>query len=334
MPAFKDLTGQQFGELTVVARSPVKCGVKVMWLCRCACGKETLVSGSNLTSRQVLSCGCCQPFNGTAEGTYIVTPGVRVRDLSGQVFGKLRVIAFDRVAEHGAHWHCRCECGREVSVRADGLRSGHATSCGCAAVLGRGYSGATILTPSGVAIADLTGKTFGKLTVLAYSHTNHRGTHWHVRCACGTEKVMPAGKFRTGKQYSCGCAAKLATARKETFRKYEWTAAVNGERLALRSGYEVAVIEYFVRHKVRFEYEPTVFALPDGSRYIPDFYLPDSDTYLEVKGYMRGRADEKIALFRSLGNRLILVTKASIRSYLPGRTSYECFLRHYRKRTQ
>lgn len=52
-------------------------------------------------------------------------------DLTGQRFGKLTVIS---VAEnHGRRsaWHCKCDCGKEVDVITESLRSGNTKSCGC-----------------------------------------------------------------------------------------------------------------------------------------------------------------------------------------------------------
>lgn len=37
---------------------------------------------------------------------------------------------------------------------------------------------------------------------------------------------------------------------------------------------------------IKWEYEPEGFQLSDGTRYLPDFYLPDSSTFFEVKGLM------------------------------------------------
>jgi len=62
MPAFLDLTGQTFGLLTVVQRSPTTINAKgkpvVLWECRCVCGKTSTVHGQNMKSGRQVSCGC------------------------------------------------------------------------------------------------------------------------------------------------------------------------------------------------------------------------------------------------------------------------------------
>lgn len=61
MPRFKDLTGQQFGRLTVkcVARK-VKSGerYRYYWTCECQCGNTIEVRTDCLTQGLVRSCGC------------------------------------------------------------------------------------------------------------------------------------------------------------------------------------------------------------------------------------------------------------------------------------
>lgn len=50
----------------------------------------------------------------------------------GKVFGRLTVIERGEKAENGERrWRCRCECGKERSVRVNSLRSGRSRSCGC-----------------------------------------------------------------------------------------------------------------------------------------------------------------------------------------------------------
>ncbi len=53
-----DLTGQRFGRLTVVQRAGTSKQGRALWLCRCTCGKETVVLSSSLRRGATQSCGC------------------------------------------------------------------------------------------------------------------------------------------------------------------------------------------------------------------------------------------------------------------------------------
>jgi hypothetical protein len=50
-----------------------------------------------------------------------------------------------------------------------------------------------------------------------------------------------------------------------------------------RSRLEARWAVCFERLGLRWEYEPEGFVLPNQSRYLPDFYLPDQDLYVEIK---------------------------------------------------
>ena len=52
-----DLTGQKFGRLTVLAPA-ANVGNRTAWLCRCDCGKKTVVRTYHLRSGHTKSCGC------------------------------------------------------------------------------------------------------------------------------------------------------------------------------------------------------------------------------------------------------------------------------------
>lgn len=59
----KNLTGQQFGHLTVLSRSrPPGHAGRTFWLCRCACGNEVAIRSDNLQSGRSLSCGCRKAY--------------------------------------------------------------------------------------------------------------------------------------------------------------------------------------------------------------------------------------------------------------------------------
>lgn len=52
-------------------------------------------------------------------------------DLTGQRYGRLTVLAPAENAGNKTVWLCRCDCGMEILVRTQHLRSGHTKSCGC-----------------------------------------------------------------------------------------------------------------------------------------------------------------------------------------------------------
>ncbi len=59
MPNPIDLTGQRFGRLLVIELADRKNGCRY-WRCLCDCGREHLVSASNLRWKGVTSCGCAR----------------------------------------------------------------------------------------------------------------------------------------------------------------------------------------------------------------------------------------------------------------------------------
>jgi hypothetical protein len=72
MPAYRDLTGDRFGRLTVLGRAPdeyTKSGVKkITYNCKCDCGNEKSVSGRGLRTGDTKSCGCLKDEVGKKSG--------------------------------------------------------------------------------------------------------------------------------------------------------------------------------------------------------------------------------------------------------------------------
>lgn len=65
---------------------------------------------------------------------------------------------------------------------------------------------------------DLTGKTFGKLTVVGGFRRKNGRSYWTCRCECGVIKDVEGCTLRGGQTKSCGCYSREATAAK--LRKY------------------------------------------------------------------------------------------------------------------
>ena len=54
---FEDLTGQVFGQLTVIERAP-NIGKQPAWRCKCSCGNECIVEARHLKGGNSKTCGC------------------------------------------------------------------------------------------------------------------------------------------------------------------------------------------------------------------------------------------------------------------------------------
>lgn len=57
--------------------------------------------------------------------------GVNINDLTGRVFGKLKVREMQPKTTRKTYWICECECGNEKTIRSDRLLGGVTSSCGC-----------------------------------------------------------------------------------------------------------------------------------------------------------------------------------------------------------
>ena len=65
-----DLTGQRYGRLTVIARHGRDASRQITWLCRCDCGNQSVVLGSNLRKGHTTSCGCLRDELRFTHGKY------------------------------------------------------------------------------------------------------------------------------------------------------------------------------------------------------------------------------------------------------------------------
>lgn len=128
----KDMTGLRFHKLLVLKRANDyirKNGTRdICWLCRCDCGREVVVRGTNLRYGTSKSCGICSRSQSNM--------GKHQKDLTGLKFGRWTVLYENgRLLEPRGRivplWHCRCDCGVERDIRAGTLVSGLSLSCGC-----------------------------------------------------------------------------------------------------------------------------------------------------------------------------------------------------------
>jgi hypothetical protein len=55
----------------------------------------------------------------------------RIKNITGNRFGRIVAVAFAGTRDGHAMWECRCDCGRIVIIGSNLLLNGHTKSCGC-----------------------------------------------------------------------------------------------------------------------------------------------------------------------------------------------------------
>ena len=174
-PKSYDLTGFRCGRLVALRpfssyrRPSTKQSNGFYWVCKCDCGRFSIVLGNKLTKREATrSCGClvnessqenvrtmCAPtYGGVALPRKLpvnaVTVNERFVDLTGTKFGHLTVQKISHFMQYVhqsnrnicqtrqkriAYWQCKCECGEIIVRDANSLkrasRGGVLSSCGC-----------------------------------------------------------------------------------------------------------------------------------------------------------------------------------------------------------
>lgn len=186
-----ELEGKVFGKLTVVSKAEpfvTSTGLEcTQWLCRCECGTELKVLTGGLNDGSRRACRSCSGFD---------------VDLTGQRFGHLTVLREadeHRVFSGGTaarQWVCECDCGREHTVITAKLNNGYTQSCGKCDLKSL--------------FKDLTGQTFGNITVVSqngwYVYPNgERDARWWCQCECGEEYSIRGTAIRKDGDHSCGC---------------------------------------------------------------------------------------------------------------------------------
>lgn len=147
----ENFVGKTYNKLTII--SPIY-GDKTnkyyhRFECICECGNKTIVGKSNLIRGHTTSCGCSLSswakehikkinISGIAHTKNAIekrrTKTIKLEPV-GTIFGRLTVVE-SYVAEPDDKKKvnrciCKCECGTNIDVPVNTLRTGHTKSCGC-----------------------------------------------------------------------------------------------------------------------------------------------------------------------------------------------------------
>ena len=182
-------------------------------------------------------------------------------DLTNQRFGRLVVLekANNNSTSTQAKWLCQCDCGKQKVIASQSLRKGITKSCGC---LQKEITAKR-------SFKDLTGQTFGKLTVL-YNTNKQAGSNyiWHCKCECGNECDVRGGDLANGHTSSCGCL----------------TTSLGESRIA----------EILKQNNINYNSQHTFndCRYKDTNQLVRfDFYLPDYNRIIEFDGIQHFQAN-------------------------------------------
>ena len=78
-----------------------------------------------------------------------------------------------------------------------------------------------------------------------------------------------------------------------------------GRLWALRSSWERDYAAWLDEQRLTWRYEPDRLLLSDGTVYVPDFYVEEWESYVEIKGSRW--PIEKVELARSMGHAIKLI---------------------------
>ena len=106
---------------------------------------------------------------------------------------------------------------------------------------------------------DLTGKRFGKLTVIERVENRGGKSHWKCLCECGQETIISSNSLVSNKTMSCGC---------------------------LLSSGEYLIKQYLMNNKIKYQSQKkfdTLLGLKNGHLSY-DFYIESFNLLIEAQG--------------------------------------------------
>ena len=171
--------GNRYGSLLVIEEAGRDKHKKALWKCKCDCGNEIIVIGSNLRKGNSTTCGCKRLSADLAE--------------IGNQYGMLTVLeSAGRTEAKKVLWKCQCSCGNITYATTGALHNGDIVSCGC---------------KNKAIKKNEIGNKYGLLTVIdeAPSRNYNTDAYWLCKCECGNLIEVSGTHLRSGNTKSCGC---------------------------------------------------------------------------------------------------------------------------------
>lgn len=136
----------------------------------------------------------------------------KIKDITGQKFGKLTAIKFIKRDKHSNQvWLWKCDCGNEKEAKLMNVK--HTTvSCGCYAKEQKYYE-------------DVTGQRFGNCIAIKPVRQDKKGRYiWQFECDCGKFFNKKISDIKRYYHKSCGCTIQIGTSIKSILHSYKQSA--------------------------------------------------------------------------------------------------------------
>lgn len=222
-PNFQDRTGTIINGITLLEFLGWDKHELAIYRCKCHCGNQFTTRYRDLQQGNTTSCGCLHARGLRKDDEY--------RKMIGQKHNRLTILDYERIERNGksrGYFHCRCDCGNEVTVRTDGLLGGTSRSCGClqketVSEFAKNYDVSkrkpstrvytrkqTVDNPE---ILSHIGEKHNLLTIIdcIRKETGNRLRNFYTcRCDCGNIIDVRTDAVLRGTSKSCGCLQKDA----------------------------------------------------------------------------------------------------------------------------
>ena len=152
-----------------------------------------------------------------------IMPIGRAIDLTNKICGDYKVLyrTTPNKSTKQATWLCQCiNCNKYIAKTASVLQRGE-NKCDCQ--------------------NDLTGKRFGRWTVLGSTdkRTKSRTIIWQCRCDCGNEKEVNGDTLRRNQSKSCGCLNNEKRQERNREKRLDLTGQRFGKLIAISPNYNI-----------------------------------------------------------------------------------------------
>lgn len=181
--------GKTYGVLYIESLAENKGNGNIYFYCTCKdCGKEHIPVKIDSIKKWGRTNKCdCSNYN---------------EDLTGKQFGDLKVLALSRKANGRKYYNCRCiKCGDIIEdIRSDDIKTyGKSSKCSCIKIKGKNKPDIEKIKD------DLSGRIFGDLTVVEFSHIDSMSHKSMYKCKCskGHISIVSRSNLLSGNTTRC-----------------------------------------------------------------------------------------------------------------------------------